>query len=42
LANPLKAAKALDDAGFVKKLDSETLKMLRTSVLRASPILAAD
>lgn len=42
LVSPLKAAKALEDATFVKKLDSDTLKMLKASVTRAMPILATD
>jgi hypothetical protein len=42
LANPSKAAKALEDVAFVKKLDNKTVGLLRSSVLKTAPILAAD
>lgn len=42
LANPKDAAKALNDAGFVKRLDSETLKNLRLAIARSAPLLATD
>lgn len=42
LANPSKAAKALEDAAFVKTLDKKTVGLLEKSILRAAPILAAN
>lgn len=42
LANPSKAAKALEDITFVKTLDKKTVSLLEKSILRAAPILATD
>lgn len=44
LANPKAAAAALQDSGFVKRVDAKTIKDLRLAVAaaRMAPILAAD
>lgn len=42
LANPRKAAEALSDTKFIKQADSETIKLLKQAVLKASVISVND
>lgn len=42
MTNPKDAAKALSDSKFVESLDNETLKALRLSLSRSSPLLVSD
>lgn len=42
LANPQKAAKALENSAFTKQLNNQEIGLLRSSILRASPLLATD